>query len=179
MTDFDMQKAKEICEKATQGPWYKSTEEEYDADYEAADHLVGGPTGREVYDRDLGVFHVDGDDDFCVSICSPQEEADADFIVASRELLPAAIARIEELEADLTKSNHAYLDLQYICDEQAERISILENALIEERAKKIQYKLEWKQTHTLQEMADDVRKMVREQLVSEGLLTEDHANGQS
>jgi hypothetical protein len=80
--------------------------------------------------------------------------------------------RIAELEADLTKSNHAYLDLQYICDEQAKRIAELEiladdlmancNAL-----RKRAWDLE---TSCHEEDAAGRRQVAKEQLVSEGIL---------
>jgi hypothetical protein len=115
MTDFDMQKAKEICENTNK-----------------------------------------------LSIITDLNEIAYNHSMAAK-MLPVAIVRIEELESilidaetirvkqlergydelkavirhresELIKSNHAYLDLQNITDDQAKYIAELEKALIEERA---------------------------------------------
>lgn len=131
---FDMQKARAVCEKATPGPWMKAIKPEYDVDYETANHLVGGPTGRDIYDRDIGIFStaVEGWN----SVCSPQLEADADFITYVRALVPALLDRIEELEAKIettkTDNNHCVVadwkfeEYRKRIEEQAKRIAELD-----------------------------------------------------
>lgn len=67
----------------TPTPWHVGMRPEYDADYITADRMVGGPTGRDEYDRDAGVFAVDDnlENDPVYVICQPYDEADARFIV--------------------------------------------------------------------------------------------------
>lgn len=86
---------KELEKKATPGRWIKAERLEYDADYETADHLVGGPTGRTEYDRDTGIFttyNADPDEIYDDSIiCRPDVEDDADFIAEFRNAAPALL----------------------------------------------------------------------------------------
>jgi len=91
----DVAGLKELEKKATPGEWIKAEQLEYDADYETADHLVGGPTGRTEYDRDIGVFttyNADPDEIYDDAIiCRPDMEDDADFIAKLRNAAPALL----------------------------------------------------------------------------------------
>lgn len=89
MTPEELKRAKEICEKATPGPW--------------------GLT-RGYKDRLIVNMGVDGNPNSgVVTICSVNE-FDGDegytnglFIAESRDLLPKALAEIEKLQSDINK----------------------------------------------------------------------------
>lgn len=75
MTDpMNLERLKALEAKATKGPW---THAAVDSDRYGLDHLVVFPNGEDA------------------SVLTP---ADADFIVAARQALPALIARVEALE---------------------------------------------------------------------------------
>lgn len=90
---FDIQKAKELCEKATQGPWTPVSDGgalHYYRDIRPAIH----PT----------VIHqMSGETFGLLSISQPN----AEFIAKARILFPEAIAEIERLRALLTKASSA------------------------------------------------------------------------
>jgi len=93
LTDAEFKRAREICEKATPGPWV-SWKKRHN---HGIDTKFPGNTGREG-DYDL-VFQ----DDHC-----SYESNDMEFISESRTLLPKALSeierlndRIEELEDEL------------------------------------------------------------------------------
>lgn len=88
----DVARLKGLEKKATPRMWIKAEQLEYDAEYDTADHLVGGPTGRTEYDRDTGVFtthNADPDEIYDDSIiCRPDVEDDADLIAELRNAAP-------------------------------------------------------------------------------------------
>jgi hypothetical protein len=71
----------------TPGPWYVAMRPEYDVDYITADRIVGGPTGHDEYDSELGVYAVI--DDEPETLARPWKEADARLIAAAPDLLQA------------------------------------------------------------------------------------------
>jgi len=93
MAEFDVEKAREICEKATPGPWKIITEDVGD------EYIIISPTTIRageytVISSEGGLTHFDGEWKL------DRIEADSNFIAASRELLPAAIGEIERLRAE-------------------------------------------------------------------------------
>lgn len=92
----EVAKLKELEAKATPDGWIKATQPEYDADYETADRLVGGPTGRDEYDREVGIFSNKGE---WPSVCVPEMEIDADFIADMRNAAPDLLAVLDGFQA--------------------------------------------------------------------------------
>ncbi len=78
MTKEELARAKEICEKATAGPWRTL-------------QIARGWKFDILSDHSK--FHITGIDPL-----DPSGEVNANFIAESRTLLPKAIAEIEELE---------------------------------------------------------------------------------
>jgi len=77
-----------MSKQHTPGPWHVATKPEYDGEYITADRAVGGPTGHDEYDSELGVYAViDGEPE---SLARPWLEADARLIAAAPDLLEAA-----------------------------------------------------------------------------------------
>jgi len=85
---FDLQAAKEACERATPGPWHSCD------DIAPKLHLYAAPMhanglGREV--EYLGQSYCDG---------AGQGRANMKFIALARSALPACIAEVERLRAE-------------------------------------------------------------------------------
>lgn len=80
-------------------PWHVGMRPEYDADYITADRIVGGPTGRDEYDREAGVWDVQDDEVYV--ICQPDDERDArrivDCVNACLGLTPEQVAALPRL----------------------------------------------------------------------------------
>lgn len=77
-----------LGDRATPSPWIMATEPEYEAEQDYAGHYVGGPTGAMVYDQSVGIIHPGephSPDDF-ETICAPETEADAQFVVMARKI---------------------------------------------------------------------------------------------
>jgi hypothetical protein len=92
----EVARLKELEAKATPVGWIKATQPEYDADYETADRLVGGLTGRDEYDRDEGIVRAD-DDGWGQIVCRPDLERDADFIANMRNAAPTLLDALGEI----------------------------------------------------------------------------------
>ena len=118
--NFDMEEAKKILVGVTAEPWIVATDQEVEADYEHGDKLVGGYTGRDTYDQELGVYHPkdtkrqvgEGENEFVddyelISVIRPEQEADAKFIANVRRMYPAALSEIDRL----TRRNEANRNL--------------------------------------------------------------------
>jgi hypothetical protein len=66
-------------DRTTPRPWYVGMRPEYDGEYITADRIVGGPTGHDEYDRENGVWALEGDEP-CV-VAQPDDQANAELIV--------------------------------------------------------------------------------------------------
>jgi len=98
--DFDKQGAREICEKATPGPWRVSIANGYEHIWRfvrcnpptgrSEDTYIAGTTGR----RKDGIVAALSCETVIEEACN-----DASFIAEARTLLPAALDRIDELES--------------------------------------------------------------------------------
>lgn len=86
---FDIQKAKDICEKATPGPWVINLRD--------GDAFVDTVDGQMVFGADW----YDGPRLMC-------KENDERFVTEARTLLPEAIERLEALE-ELHKAVKAFM----------------------------------------------------------------------
>ena len=53
------------------------------------------------------------------------------------EILSTMLEHIDSQADEIKQANHRYADLQNVCDDQAEEIKRLEDALVEERARRI------------------------------------------
>jgi hypothetical protein len=101
---------REVIGAATDGKWLVGKEPEVEGDEDYPGHMSGGYTGRDVYDRDLGVYVIaafdhDGETDYePETICQPWHETDAELIAAACNNYPAALDEIEQLRADLSAS---------------------------------------------------------------------------
>jgi hypothetical protein len=88
MPRFDeVARLKELEQKATPGKWYKGEMDEGDCD-EINGRMQGWETGVMVYDRELGIFHPTNEIDNLVTVCSPDQESDADLIANLRNAAP-------------------------------------------------------------------------------------------
>lgn len=102
-----IERQREIIKAATDGKWLVGRTPEVDAEQDYAGHYVGGFTGADVYDRDMGVyamFFCDRDDETQIdpeTICAPWSEADAEHIAEAHNHYPAALDEIERLRAEL------------------------------------------------------------------------------
>lgn len=81
MTPAELARAKEICEKATQGPWKIL----YDG--RLVDGVYAGET--RIVETDSGFY--------------PPRDSEAEFIAEARTLLPKAIAEIERLQKQINE----------------------------------------------------------------------------
>lgn len=117
--EIDVKGLRELESKATPGPWGVYSQ------------IVGGTDDVK---RELGLL-VDGTDGFsgllpmvttygersvcpAVSGCGPEGPANAEFIAAARNALPALLDRIEELEREHSPFTREQLELiQAACDE--------------------------------------------------------------
>lgn len=113
-----IERQREIIKAATDGKWLVGRTPEVDAEQDYAGHYVGGFTGADVYDRDMGVyamFFCDRDDETQIdpeTICAPWSEADAEHIAEAHNHYPAALDEIERLRAEL---NTARNELENAC----------------------------------------------------------------
>lgn len=86
ITDEELQRLKELAERATSGPWHPNCSDDSEhTDVVYAKYLGGEPdwvcmVGRSELD---------------------QQNADTEFIAASRSAIPALIARIEEQQKEI------------------------------------------------------------------------------
>jgi len=82
----------------TPGPWLLMTRPEYDGERLGDGSVVGGPTGRDEYDPDLGVCALEDlraaaeQDVEPYSTCKPELAADAYLIAAAPDLLACLAA---------------------------------------------------------------------------------------
>ena len=83
----EVARLKELEKKATPGKWYKGEMDEGDCD-EINGRMQGWETGVMVYDRELGIFHPTNEIDNLVTVCSPDQESDADLIANLRNATP-------------------------------------------------------------------------------------------
>jgi len=101
----EIKKLQELEQKATAGKWYKAERDEGDCD-EINGRTQSWDTGVMVYDREMGVFHPEmmkvrsgpeeyEDDVVLESICAPDKEQNADFIVQNRNLAQAMLSVLE------------------------------------------------------------------------------------
>jgi hypothetical protein len=113
-------KQREIIQAATDEKWFVAKNPEIEMDWEYGDRPVGGYTGRDIYDRDIGVYcrmAIDVDDRTEVeyeTIAAPWNEADAECIAEAHNNYPAALDEIEQLQAvvlDQQKKNAALLEV--------------------------------------------------------------------
>ena len=86
MTNEEIKKAREICDKATEGPW-----EQHD------DYWIIGTNG------DFIGKAKDIDDDLAVTV----RKENAEFIAFARTALPAALDEIERLQTENAKLKKA------------------------------------------------------------------------
>ena len=70
--------------------------------------------------------------DECISHL--MENAGPDHIIVKYR---AALIKSQEQVEEIKQANHRYADLQYVCDDQEKEIKRLEDALVEERARRI------------------------------------------
>lgn len=97
----------------TPGPWLVAMRPEFDGDYVTADHCVGGPTGRDLYEQELGVYvmqtnryAVEGNPDGeevtePYIIAQPDHVEDAFLIAACPDLLAACRAALAWLDPEV------------------------------------------------------------------------------
>lgn len=102
MSGFDKQRARAICEAATPGPWRIDGRHEADDAMHTGVDYIESAGGDRIVCGDSGVYPP----------CLP----DATFIAESRTLLPAALDRIERLEALLRETLDAldYIDAAFV-----------------------------------------------------------------
>lgn len=74
---------------------------------EACDKATPGPWSQILDGNDRWFIEADSDEE----VARRLNEADADFIAIAREAVPLALARIEELEAELTRIKDETRDL--------------------------------------------------------------------
>jgi hypothetical protein len=96
---------REIIQSATDGNWRVGMKPEVDGEQDYPGHWVGGYTGRDEYDRDMGVYVLAAFDDGNMTayepevICTPWDESDARLIAEAHNNYPAALDEIERLRA--------------------------------------------------------------------------------
>lgn len=83
----EVARLKGLDAEATPGKWYKGEMDEGDCD-EINGRVQGWETGVMVYDRELGIFHPTNEIDNLVTVCSPDQESDADLIANLRNAAP-------------------------------------------------------------------------------------------
>jgi hypothetical protein len=123
---------REIIQSATDGNWRVGMKPEVDGEQDYPGHWVGGYTGRDEYDRDMGVYVLAAFDDGNMTayepevICTPWDESDARLIVEARNNYPAALDEIERLRAELTDARELLTEQEGLAKAAEERIEALE-----------------------------------------------------
>ena len=81
-----------------------------------------------------------------------------------------SIKVIAKLKEEITQANHRYADLQAICDDQYKEIKRLEDALVEERARRICHQPREDKVGHWPRYEDLVVEEARKQLRAEGAI---------
>jgi antitoxin component HigA of HigAB toxin-antitoxin module len=123
---------REIIQSATDGNWRVGMKPEVDGEQDYPGHWVGGYTGRDEYDRDMGVYVLAAFDDGNMTayepeaICTPWDESDARLIAEAHNNYPAALDEIERLRAELTDAREMLTEQEGLARAAEERIEDLE-----------------------------------------------------
>jgi hypothetical protein len=131
---------REIIQGATDGNWRVGMKPEVDGEQDYPGHWVGGYTGRDEYDRDMGVYVLAAFDDGNMTayepevICTPWDESDARLIAEAHNNYPAALDEIERLTAELTDARELLAEQEGLARAAEERIEALEAERDELRA---------------------------------------------
>ena len=88
----------------------------------------------------------------------------------SERRVRALLEHIDSQAAEIIRANHRYADLQNICDDQDKEIKRLEDALVEERARRICHQPGEDMVDHWPRYEDLVVEEAREQLRAEGAI---------